>query len=306
MMTILISGASGLIGSALAPLLTQRGHKLIALVRPISGIPKRPPAFVAAPAIWDPTANKIEWSGVGPFDAAVHLAGENIAGRWTRRKKARIRDSRVLGTRLLSRTLAELPQPPKALICASGIGYYGSRGDEVLDERSGPGSGFLADVCREWEEATSPARERGIRVVNLRIGVVLASKGGALGKMLPAFRVGLGGQVGNGQQYWSWIAIDDLLNIVHHALVRDDVSGPVNAVAPNPATNQEFTNALGRVLRRPTLFSMPRFAVNLLFGEMGKEALLSSTRVKPSVLERTGFSFQFPTLEPALRHVLAK
>jgi len=202
--------------------------------------------------------------------------------------------------------LAELPQPPQVLICASGIGYYGHRGDEILDEQSRPGSGFLADVCREWEDATSPARQRGIRVVNLRIGVVLTAKGGALGKMLPAFRLGLGGQVGNGQQYWSWIAMDDLLNIVHHALLHDDVSGSVNAVAPNPATNQEFTKTLGAVLRRPTLFAMPAFGVKLLLGEMGKETLLSSTRVKPGLLERAGFRFQFPKLEPALRHVLEK
>ena len=305
-MTILISGASGLIGSALTPLLTNSGHKIIVLTRPTSKALARSPATVAWPAIWDPTADKIELSRAGSLDAVVHLAGENIAGRWTRGKKARIRDSRVHGTRLLSVALAELPQPPKVLICASGIGYYGNRGEEVLDEQSRPGAGFLAEVCREWEDATAPAKDRGIRVVNLRIGVVLAAKGGALGKMLPAFRLGLGGPVGNGRQYWSWIAIDDLLNIVRHALVHEDVRGPINAVAPNPATNHDFTRTLGAVLRRPTPFAMPAFAVNLLLGEMGKEALLGSTRVKPAVLEQAGFSFQFPKLEPALRHVLGR
>ena len=298
-MTILISGASGLIGSALAPLLNTKAHSVITLTRNNS----KPGGSAAT---WDPAADRIDLKRAGPLHAVVHLAGENIAGRWTAEKKARIRDSRVHGTRLLSTALADLPQPPKILVCASGISYYGHRGDEILDEQSRPGSGFLAQVCREWEDATLPAKQNGIRVVNLRIGLVLAANGGALGKMLPAFRLGLGGQVGNGRQYWSWIAIDDLLNIIHEALLRDDLSGPINAVSPNPTTHQEFTKTLGTVLRRPTLLAMPAFAVRLLLGEMGKEALLSSTRVKPAVLERIGFPFQFPKLEPALRHVLRR
>lgn len=305
-MTILISGAWGLIGSALCPLLASGGHKLIVLRRRTSKTPRRPPTTVAWPAIWDPAAEEIELKRDWPLDAVVHLAGENIAGRWTRGKKARIRDSRVHGTRLLSTALAELPQPPKVLVCASGIGYYGNRGDEILDEQSRHGSGFLAEVCREWEQATLPAREKGIRVVNLRIGMVLAVGGGALGKMLPAFRLGLGGQIGSGQQYWSWIAIADLLGVVHHALIHDDLSGPINTVSPNPVTSREFTETLAAVLRRPAFFAMPAFAVKLLFGEMGEEVLLSSARVKPALLERAGFSFRFPKLGPALKHLLER
>jgi hypothetical protein len=236
----------------------------------------------------------------------VHLAGENIAGRWTREKKTRIRESRVRGTRLLSTTLAGLPRPPKVLVCASATGYYGNRGEEVLDESSPGGSGFLAGVCRDWEEAAIPAAEKGIRVVNLRFGIVLTAQGGALAKMLPAFRLGLGGKLGNGQQYWSWIVIDDLLSIIERALNREDLSGPINTVSPHPVTNQDFTRTLGAVLRRPNFFTVPASAVRLLFGEMGEEALLSSARVNPALLERVGFNFRFPTLELALRHLLEK
>jgi uncharacterized protein (TIGR01777 family) len=298
-MTILMSGASGLIGSALTPLLAGSGHTVIPLRRDISKSGR-------SEATWDPAAGWIDLKAAGSIDAVVHLAGENIAGRWTPRKKACIRDSRVHGTRLLSGALAELPQPPRVLVCASGIGYYGDRRDEILDEHSPAGSGFLAEVCREWEDATMAAKQKGIRVVNVRIGIALTAKGGALGKMLPAFRLGLGGQVGSGQQYWSWIAMDDLLHIFHEAIVRHDLSGPINAVSPNAIINQDFTSTLRAVLRRPTPLALPAFVIKLLLGEMGKATLLCSTRVTPAVLERIGFRFQFPKLEPALRHLLQR
>jgi uncharacterized protein (TIGR01777 family) len=235
----------------------------------------------------------------------VHLAGENIAkGRWNARKKARIRDSRVNGTRLLSEALTRLSKPPAVMVCASAIGYYGDRGDEVLREESASGSGFLAEVCRQWEAAAEPARKRGIRVVHLRIGVVLSPEGGALAQMLFPFRMGLGGKLGSGRQYFSWIAIDDLVTVIAHALTNDTLQGPVNAVAPHPVTNLEFTRTLGRVLARPTLFPMPALAARLAFGEMADELLLSSARVEPTRLLATAYQFRHPQLEGALRHLL--
>lgn len=240
----------------------------------------------------------------GP-DAVVHLAGENIArARWSERQKALIRDSRVKGTRLLCDLLARYSPPPKALVCASAVGYYGDRADEILKEESAPGSGFLADVCREWEAATQPAVERGIRVVNLRIGIVLSPMGGALAKMLTPFKLGVGGTIGSGRQYMSWIALDDVVGAIHFALTNESLHGPVNAVAPNPVTNREFTHTLGRVLSRPTLFPMPAFAARLVLGEMADALLLASARVEPAQLLASGFTFRHPDLEAALRALL--
>lgn len=298
-MTILVTGSSGLIGSALIPALTREGHRVIRLVR---AEPKPGEAAIR----WDPEAGAMETTGLPRLDAVVHLAGENIAGRWTAGKKTRIRNSRVEGTRLLSESLARLPEPPNVLVCASATGYYGDRGEELLREESAPGSGFLAEVCREWEAAADVAVQRGIRVVHLRFGLVLSPKGGALAKMLLPFRMGMGGIVGSGRQYWSWIALDDAVSAIHHALTTDTLRGPVNVVSPHPVTNREFTRTLGRVLGRPTPFPVPAFAARLAFGEMADALLLASARVEPAKLLATGYRFRHPELEGALRHLLGK
>jgi uncharacterized protein (TIGR01777 family) len=297
-MNILISGATGLVGTDLAATLSGQGH--------VVGRLSRPGSTAAGKTVsWDPERGTIDRRGLEGFDAVVHLAGENIAsGRWNAAKKARIKDSRVKGTRLLCENLAQLERPPKTLLSASAIGYYGSRGDEVLTEQSHSGAGFLAEVCREWEAATTPARERNIRVVLLRLGVILTPKGGSLAKMLVPFRLGAGGRIGDGRQYFSWIMLDDVIGAIEHCLRREEVSGAVNVVAPTPVTNGEFTQTLGRVLSRPTIFPMPAFAARLAFGEMADELLLSSQRVEPAVLKATGYSFRFPELEPGLRAVL--
>jgi len=248
----------------------------------------------------------VDESGLKGLDAVIHLAGENVIGRWTKRKKERIKDSRVIGTRLLSESLARLGDPPHVLVCASAIGYYGDRGEAVLDERLPPGEGFLSEVCREWEAAADPARQKGIRVVHLRLGMVLSADGGALARMLPLFRIGLGGRIGGGDQYWSPIAIDDVLGAIMHVIGTEGLEGAVNAVAPNPVTNSEFAETLGRVLSRPTLASTPAFVARLLLGEAADEFLLTSTRVVPRRLLETGYRFQFPELEGALHHVLGK
>jgi uncharacterized protein (TIGR01777 family) len=239
-------------------------------------------------------------------DAVVHLAGESIAaGRWTAAVKERIRRSRVDGTRLLAETLARLERRPRVLVSASAVGYYGDRGDEPLTEESPPGVGFLADVARAWEAAADPARAVGIRVVHPRLGLVLAREGGALPRMALPFRLGLGGVIGSGRQYWSWIALPDAVRVIERALADATLAGPVNAVAPAPATNREFTRALGRVLGRPTLLPFPALGVRLLMGEMGRALLLGSARVLPRRLERAGFRFEHPELEGALRGALA-
>ncbi len=254
---------------------------------------------------WDPASKRLPTPALEGLDAVVHLAGENIAtGRWNSTKKTAIRDSRVQGTRVLCEGLAQLVEPPKVLVSASAIGYYGSRGDRVMREDSRPGTDFLAEVCRDWEAATLPAQERGIRVVCLRIGVVLAREGGALHKMLTPFKLGGGGVMGSGNQYMSWVALDDVAGIVIHALTNDALQGPVNAVAPNPVTNSEFTKTLGRVLKRPTKAWMPTPVVKAMFGEMGDALLLSSTRVEPARLAASGYTFRQPELEDALRHIL--
>ena len=298
-MKVLISGSSGLVGSALVRLLEGSGHEVVRLVR------RTPDPGGGTAANWDPAAGTIDAAALEGLDGVVHLAGENIAGgRWNQALKERIRSSRVDGTRLLAETLAGLDRPPQCLLSASAIGFYADRGDEQLDESSPVGAGFLADVCRAWESAAEPAREAGIRVVNLRIGVVLASDGGALKKMLLPFKLGLGGRVGSGRQWWSWIAIDDVVGAIQHALLTESLTGPLNLVAPNPATNLEFTKALGRVLRRPTVFPMPAFAARLALGEMADELLLASTRVDARRLTDSGYEFRCPGLDGALRHVL--
>jgi uncharacterized protein (TIGR01777 family) len=240
------------------------------------------------------------------LDAVIHLAGESIQGRWTPNKKARIRESRFKGTRLLADALAQLAKPPKVFISASAIGYYGDRGDEVLREDSSPGNGFLAEVVREWEAATEPASKKGIRVVNVRTGIVLGSEGGALGQMLTPFKMGVGGRIGSGQQYMSWIALDDEVGAIEHALKTESLRGPVNFVGPSPVRNTEFTKVLGKVLSRPTVFPLPAFAVKTVFGQMGEELLLFSQRVEPSRLTASGYKFRYPELEGALRRAVGK
>jgi len=297
-MRILISGSSGLVGSALCPALSGAGHDVVRLVRPGS---KAPTASIP----WDPSSGNVDESALDGIDAVIHLAGENIAtGRWTPARKERIRSSRVDGTRVLSEALARMGHPPGAMICASAIGLYGDRGDELLRETSASGSSFLARVCVDWEAAAGSAVGAGIRVAALRFGVILTPRGGALGRMLPPFRLGLGGKVGDGGQYMSWISLDDAVGAIVHALDRDEIRGPVNAVAPGPVTNLEFTRTLGRVLSRPTIFPMPAVAARLAFGEMADELLLASTRVEPARLLATGFRFRHPELEGALRDLL--
>ena len=294
---IAIGGGSGLVGSALIPLLKSVGHSVVQLVR-------RPPRD-ACEVFWDPAGGVIDDAPLNGLDAAVPLGGTGVAqGRWTAERKAEIRNSRVNSTDLLSRTLAHLNDPPATFICASATGYYGDRGDEMLTEESSPGTGFLPDVCRLWESATEPARQAGIRVVNLRTGVVLSANGGALRRMLLPFKLGLGGVVGSGRQYMSWIALTDLVGAIEFLLTAEAVSGPVNAVAPNAVSNRDFTRALGRVLRRPTLLPLPAFAVRAAFGEMGEVLLLEGCRVHPTRLENAGFSFLYPELEETLRHEL--
>jgi hypothetical protein len=294
---ILVSGASGLIGQALIPVLTTGGHGMVCLVR-------FKPQGRESLVYWDPMGGDIDAPKLEGFDAVVHLAGEPITGRWNGAKKRAIRDSRVKGTRLLCETLARLSRRPRVLVAASASGFYGDRGGELLREESEAGSSFLSQVCQEWEAATKPAAESGIRVVNLRFGFVLSPAGGGLAKMLPAFKMGVGGKVGSGKQYLSWIGIDDLAQIILFAATTEALHGPVNAAAPNPVTNFEFTKTLGRVLGRPTIFPMPAFAVRLAFGEMGKELLLASARIEPARLLSAGYQFRFPELEGALRHLL--
>ena len=294
-MKIAITGASGLIGSALQPLLQGGGHQIAPLSRSGSG------------PSWNPSTGAVSAGALDGVDAVVHLAGENIAGgRWNEVRKQRIRDSRVEPTRRLSETLAALPNPPRVLVTASAIGYYGDRGDVVVDETTPAGTGFLPEVCQAWEAATGPAREAGIRVVHLRTGIVLTPAGGALGKMLLPFKMGVAGVLGSGAQYMSWVAIDDLLGAALFCLTNEGTSGPVNVVAPAPVTNREFTKTLGRVLGRPTIFPMPAFAARLAFGEMADALLLEGARVQPVALQDAGYQFGYPGLDGALRHVLGR
>ncbi len=255
--------------------------------------------------LWNPVARILDFKALEGLDAVVHLAGDPIAaGRWTPEKKASIRDSRVKGTRFLCESLARTDHPPQLLVCASAIGIYGNRGETILTEESPPGTGFLAEVGQEWERACEPALLKGCRVVNLRFGIVLSPRGGALKMMLPPFRLGLGGRLGTGKQWMSWVALADVVQAVEHALNTESLQGPVNVVSPNPVTNSEFTSILGRVLRRPAAFPVPAFAARLAFGELADEALLASTRVEPKRLKLSGFRFKHPELEPALCDLL--
>jgi uncharacterized protein (TIGR01777 family) len=295
-MKILVTGASGLVGSSLVPYMESKGHEVVRLVRSQAG---------AGELRWNPEKGIETPAQLEGFDAVVHLAGENVSeGRWTDEKKARIRESRVKGTRTLSEALAGLTRPPKILISASAIGFYGTRGDEVLTEQSASGAGFLSEVCREWELATRPAAAKGIRVVSLRFGVILSAEGGALAKMRTPFKLGVGGKVGSGEQYMSWITLDDVIGVIDFALTNDELHGPVNVVAPQPVTNLEFTKALGHALSRPTILPAPVFALRLAFGEMADALLLSSARVEPLRLKEAGYVFQYPELEGALSHLL--
>lgn len=299
-MKILISGSHGLVGKALIRSLVEDGHEVVRLVR-------RGHTLGAPEVEWHPNQGRIDAQHLEGFEAVFHLAGESIAsGRWTGDKKRVIRDSRTKGTRLLSETIAQLSRPPSVFISASAIGYYGNRGDEELTEKSNPGDDFLASVCVEWEEATRPAAEKGIRTVLARFGIILDRDGGALAKMLTPFRMGIGGRVGDGKQWMSWIALGDVVNALKFLLLDSAVHGPVNIVAPHPVTNAEFTKTLGRVLSRPTFFPVPAFGARLAFGEMGDALLLSSQRVEPAVLTGRGFAPYWPRLEPALQHLLQK
>jgi uncharacterized protein (TIGR01777 family) len=296
-MKILLSGSSGLVGSALSPFLSQQGHAVTHLVR----------NQLQSGVYWNPEGGLINSTPFEGFDAVIHLAGDNIAkGRWNEEKKKRIRDSRVKGTKLLADALARAKQPPQTLIVASAVGFYGSRFAQVLKEDAAAGTGFLADVCRAWEVAAQPATQKGIRVVHLRFGMILSPAGGALKMMLIPFKLGVGGKIGNGQQYVSWIAIDDAVGAIGHILATPALQGPVNVVSPYPMTNLELTKTLGRVLERPTLLPLPGFVAKLALGEMANDLLLSSQRAEPAALVKTNFTFRYPRLEHALRHLLKK
>ncbi len=295
---IAVTGASGLVGNALVPALRANGFDVLRLVRRN--------ASSSDEVRWDPDAGTIDADALRGICGAIHLAGDNIAeGRWTEAKKARIRNSRVRGTTLIADTLAKLAPKPRILISASAIGYYGNRGDEILDEHAAAGSGFLAEVCREWEDATRAAEEAGIRVVNARIGIVLASEGGALAKLKTPFALGVGGRIGDGRQYMSWIALEDLVSAFLFALQRNDLSGPVNFVSPDPVTNAYFTKTLARTLKRPAVIPLPKFAVRLGFGsELADEMLIGGARVVPAALHASEFMWGYTTLEEALESLL--
>ena len=296
-MKVAIAGASGLVGSALIPVLKSMGASITRMVR------SKPRAGELE---WHPNNDELSPDTLSGFDTIINLAGENIAGgRWTDDQKRKIRESRINGTHLLSEAIAKLSPKPRVFICASATGIYGDRDDEVLDEQSESGGGFLAGVCREWEEATKPAIQAGVRVVNLRLGPILAREGGMLAKLLTPFKMGMGGKVGSGRQYISWIAIDDVIQAIKLAIEDASIHGALNVVSPNPVTNEEFTKTLGHVLNRPTALAIPPFAARLAFGEMADEMLLASQKVIPKKLANAGFVFKYPELEPTLKHLLA-
>ncbi len=296
-MRILVSGSHGLVGKALISALSRDGNEIVSLVRKTS--------TGKGEIEWHPNKGTLDPKQLEGFDAVVHLAGESIAsGRWTDEKKQRIRESRVQGTTLLSKALSSLSRPPATFVAASAIGYYGNRGDELLSEASLPGNDFLSEVCVAWEKSTGPAETKGIRTVHTRFGVILAVNGGALEKMLTPFRLGVGGKVGDGKQWMSWIAIDDVVGGLQFVLNNQDIHGPVNFTAPNPVKNEDFTDALGKTLSRPTIFPVPAFAARLAFGEMADALLLSSARVEPAKLREAGYQFKYSELKPALLHIL--
>ena len=295
-MKVAVTGSSGLIGSSLISFLSEKDITFSKILR------ENPKEDEIS---WTPEDG--DWNSAFDegIDGIVHLAGENIAsGKWTKKKKEKIRSSRIEGTKRLCEHILKLPTTPSVLVCASAIGYYGDRGMEFLNEGSSRGSGFLPDVCVGWEEATESVSKAGIRVVNVRFGVVLSKDGGALAKMLTPFKIKMGGKIGSGTQYMSWVAIDDVTGAIYHTLVTDSLKGPVNVTAPNPATNKEFTDTLGKVLNVPTVMPMPAFAAKFAFGEMAKDLLLASTKVAPKRLADSGYEFQYPELENALKHIL--
>ncbi len=295
-MKVAVTGSSGLIGTSLVSFLSKKDVAVCKIVR------ENPKDDDIS---WKPEGGDWDSAFSGGIDGIVHLAGENIAlGKWTKSKKEKIRKSRIEGTKRLCEHILKLPTPPSVFVCASAIGYYGDRGMEFLNESSSRGSGFLPDVCLGWEEAANKVSDAGIRVVNVRFGIVLSKNGGALAKMLTPFKIGMGGKVGSGTQYMSWVAMDDVTGAIYHALTTDLLKGPVNVTAPNPVTNKEFTNTLGKVLNRLTVMPMPAFAARLAFGEMANDLLLASTRVAPKRLSDSGYEFQYTELESALKHIL--
>ena len=297
-MRIAVSGSTGLVGSAVVPALAMAGHSVVRLVRPGSA---------ARGVSWDPAAGTIDLEGLNGIDAVIHLAGESLVGVWTAEKKRRILASREQGTKLLATSLGKLQHTPSVLVSASAIGYYGDHaGDEPVDEGAPRGSGYLADVVEAWEGATGPARKAGVRVVNTRFGLVLSGQGGALAPMLPIFRAGLGGKLGSGRQFWSWVAIDDVVAAILFSLTTQHLGGPVNVVAPLAVTNAAFTRTLGRVLRRPTIFGVPELLLKLVGGQMTREMVLAGARVVPRKLQMAGYDFMYPELEAALQHILER
>lgn len=296
-MRVAISGASGLLGTALTHLLEGGGHTVLPLSRrgDSGGIH------------WDPSRDELDTEALEGIDGLIHLAGESIFGlRWTPEKKAAILESRQKGTRLLAKGIASLKKKPGVFLSASAVGFYGDRGSEIINESTGSGRGFLPRVCRAWEDATAPARKKGVRVVRLRTGMVLTPAGGALGTMLLPFKMGVGGRLGSGRQYVSWIDLDDVTGLIYHALATKEVKGALNLTAPHPVPNNTFTDTLGRILGRPTLIPVPAFGVKAIFGEMGKALLLDGARVVPAKAEKTGYDFRYPTLEESLRFQLGK
>lgn len=298
-LTVAVTGASGLVGQVLLPFLTTGGHRVRRLVRGRADAARGDVA-------WNPAKGEVDMAALEGVDAVVHLAGENVAQRWTPESQERILKSRTQGTRTLCEALAKLPRKPKVLVSASAIGFYGDRGEEVVTEASPSGEGFLAQVCREWEAATAPAEEAGIRVVRLRIGVVLDARGGALAKLVPAFLMGGGGPVGSGRQWMSWISLEDVVGLIHFALLKPELRGAVNAVAPHAVRQEDFAKTLGRVLSRPAVMPLPAVAVRTMFGQMGQEALLDGAHVRPEAAEQHGFPFMHLELEGALRFTLGR
>jgi len=299
-MYIVVTGSTGFVGQAVCKRLMDAGHRVGRLVRPDSDFQAPQGTW----SVWEPKTGQIDLQFIDGADAVIHLAGENIAGWWNAKKMKRIVDSRVEGTALLAESLPKLMNRPSVFLCASATGYYGNRPDETLDESSRSGAGFLAETCRRWEAAAQPTRDAGIRTAHLRLGMVLDAHGGALKSVLPIFSLGLGGKIGDGQQYWSWITLDDVCNAIEFLIDQDDTQGIYNFTAPEPVTNQRFTKALGKALKRPTVLPVPETVVTLLANGMANELLLASQRVVPGRLEQAGFHFQHPDIETALKAVV--